>query len=189
MNEGPSVFDRIVAGDAGGIKDCMDRYGGLVWSLARRWSEGAADAEDAMQEIFIELWKYAHRFDASAGSEEAFVATIARRRLIDRLRSRKRRPPTEVFDESLLDYSAVEQPSPGFAGAEVASAERALAQLAPGQRQVLLMGIVEGMTHAEIALATGKPLGTVKTQMRRGLIKVRDLIEAGNRSPGGESGE
>jgi RNA polymerase sigma-70 factor, ECF subfamily len=187
MDDPPSVFDRIVAGEASAIKDCMNRYGGLVWSLARRLSESAADAEDATQEIFVELWKYAHRFDASAGSEEAFVATIARRRLIDRLRSRKRRPVTEEFDERLMDYAGVEQPALAFASAEIAMAERALAQLDPGQRQMLLMGIVEGMTHSEIASATGKPLGTVKTQMRRGLIKVRALIESvkGNAEGGG----
>ena len=61
--------------------------------------------------------------------------------------------------------------------AEAEVARRALAQLDPAQREILLMGIVDGMTHSEIATRTGKPLGTVKTQMRRGLIKVRDLIE------------
>src|SRR5690606_38950017 len=113
-----------------------------------------------------------------AGSETVFVATIARRRLIDRLRARKRRPPTEELDETTLP-SAVDDlsESTGTTAAESAIAERALAALDPAQREVLLMGIVEGMTHAEIALATGRPLGTVKTQLRRGLIKIRTLIE------------
>jgi RNA polymerase sigma-70 factor (ECF subfamily) len=161
----------------------MDLYGGLVWSLARRWSETAADAEDAAQEIFLELWKYARRFDPNSGSEAVFVTTVARRRLIDRLRRRKRQPLTESLDEDAADVPTAEHAFSEFASAEVTAAARALARLDPGQRQVLLMGIVEGMTHSEIASATGRPLGTVKTQMRRGLIKVRELIE----SSGGES--
>lgn len=174
-----SVFARIARGDAFAVKECMQRFGGLVWSLARRWSDNAADAEDAAQEIFVELWKFAHRYDATAGSEESFVATIARRRLIDKLRSRNRRPPTESFDEELMVDPSDDPSAANFASAEVDVAQRALARLDDAQRQVLLMGIVEGMTHSEIATATGRPLGTVKTQMRRGLIKVRELIEAG----------
>jgi RNA polymerase sigma-70 factor (ECF subfamily) len=177
MHDAESVFERIARGDESALKECMDRHGGLVWSLARRWSETTADAEDASQEIYIELWKCADRFDGSAGSEAAFVATIARRRMIDRLRARNRRPRTEEFDESFSNVEDTDQASPEFSGAEVAVAEKALAELDEGQRQVLLMGIVEGMTHSEIASATGRPLGTVKTQMRRGLIKIRKLIE------------
>ena len=94
-----SVLERIAAGDESAVRECMDQYGGLVWTLARRFSESAADAEDASQEIFLEIWKSAARFDPARGSESVFVTTVARRRLIDRLRARKRRPPTEVYDE------------------------------------------------------------------------------------------
>ncbi|MFW6065332.1 MAG: RNA polymerase sigma factor, partial [Planctomycetota bacterium] len=125
--------------------------------MARRWSGNAADAEDAAQEIFVELWKHAHRYDAAAGSEEAFVATIARRRLIDKLRSRSRQPRSEPFDEEVF-HEVHAQPSAELAAA-AAAAERALSKLDASQREVLLMGIVQGMTHSEIALATGKPLG------------------------------
>ena len=83
MEDSQSVFERIARGDESALKECMDRYGGLVWSLARKWSETAADAEDASQEIFLELWKCADRFDRTAGTEPAFVTTIARRRLIE----------------------------------------------------------------------------------------------------------
>src|SRR5690606_28395381 len=96
----PSVFERIASGDDSAVKECMDGFGGLVWSLARRYSESLADAEDAVQEIFLELWKHADRYDAAAGTEAAFVATIARRRLIDRVRARQRRPRTETLDET-----------------------------------------------------------------------------------------
>jgi RNA polymerase sigma-70 factor, ECF subfamily len=155
----------------------MSLFGGLVWSLARRFSATAADAEDAVQEIWVELWKFAHRFDAAAGTEAAFVATIARRRMIDRMRASGRRPRTETLEDS----AAMDIADPAEASGEVASdfaiAERALGQLNEEQRELLLMGIVEGMSHSEIALATGKPLGTVKTQLRRGLSRIRRLVE------------
>jgi RNA polymerase sigma-70 factor (ECF subfamily) len=75
-----------------------------------------------------------------------------------------------------VDPQSIETSS-GAVAADVETAQRALARLNAGQREVLLLGIVEGMTHSEIALKTNKPLGTVKTQMRRGLIRLRELIE------------
>jgi RNA polymerase sigma-70 factor (ECF subfamily) len=118
------------------------------------------------------------------GSEAVFVATIARRRLIDRMRARKRRPQTEEFDEQFVVDAALEVPDSGALAVESEIAMRALAQLGEGERQILVMGIVDGLTHSEIALATGKPLGTVKTQMRRGLIKIRTLL--GSETPATE---
>jgi RNA polymerase sigma-70 factor (ECF subfamily) len=160
----------------------MDVFGGLVWSLARRMSASAADAEDATQEIFVEIWKSAGRYDATLGSEAVFVTTIARRRLIDRMRARKRRPRTEEFDESaILDVSSNEADT-GAIAVEAALAARALEQLGEAERHVLLLGIVDGLTHSEIATATGKPLGTVKTHMRRGLKKIRAMLDG--ESPG-----
>ena len=170
-----SVLERIAAGDESAVRECMDQYAGLVWTLARRFSETATDAEDASQEIFLEIWKSASRFDAERGSESLFVTTLARRRLIDRLRARKRRPPTEHYDEVETDGGVAAEGSaePSFFGAEIATAKEALAALDPGEREALLLGIVEGMTHSEIATRTSRPLGTVKTQLRRGLEKVR----------------
>jgi RNA polymerase sigma factor (sigma-70 family) len=174
-----SILERIASGDQAAVAQCLDRYGGLVWSVARSWSDNAADAEDATQEIFIALWKSAARYNPSVGSEAVFISTIARRRMIDRLRSKGRRPSTEEFDESVMFELADSAPDQGMVAAEAAIAVRAVAQLEAGQQQVLMMGVVQGMTHSEIATVTGKPLGTVKTQLRRGLIRVRKLIEQG----------
>jgi len=174
-----TILERIAAGDHAAVKECMDVYGGLIWSLARRFSYSAADAEDATQEIFLEIWKSAARYDAAMGSEAVFLATIARRRLIDRMRATKRRPVTEEFDEEFVVQEAFDAPDVGALAADAAVATRALAQLGESEREIVLMGVVDGMTHSEIATATGKPLGTVKTQLRRGLIKVRALIDGG----------
>jgi RNA polymerase sigma factor (sigma-70 family) len=170
------VLGRIAAGDPRAVADCMRYYGGLVWSLARRWSDNAADAEDAVQEIFIELWKSAARYDESVGSEAVFIAAIAKRRLIDKLRARDRRIRTETLDENSPE-PADPCEDPGPVAAEFAIANRALAELDRAQQEILLMGIVGGMSHSEIAEATGKPLGTVKTQLRRGLQRVRALLD------------
>ncbi|MCX5746449.1 MAG: sigma-70 family RNA polymerase sigma factor, partial [Proteobacteria bacterium] len=87
------LLARVAVGDRGALRECLDRYGGLVWSIARRFE--ASEAEDAVQEIFVDLWKSAVRYDPEVASEPTFIAMIARRRLIDRRRSRGRRPATE----------------------------------------------------------------------------------------------
>jgi RNA polymerase sigma-70 factor (ECF subfamily) len=156
-----SVLDRIARGDQQAVRECIDEFGGLVWAIARRMTRSRADAEDAVQEIFVDVWRSAARFDAAQGSEKVFIATIARRRLIDRIRRSKMNSMMDS-DEVLEDLRFAEP------GTE--------AQLRPDQRKVLRMGLLEGMTHSEIAKATGMPLGTVKTQMRRGLIQVRQWM-------------
>jgi RNA polymerase sigma-70 factor (ECF subfamily) len=172
-----TVLERIAAGDQSAVRQCMDEFSGLVWSLARRYSDSVADAEDATQEIFLEIWKSAGRYQAAMGSEVTFISTIARRRLIDRLRARKRRPQTEEFDETSFPADESEGPVPAAMASEVGAAKAALAALPADQREVLLLGIVEGMTQSEIATHTGRPLGTVKTQMRRGMHKIRQLLD------------
>lgn len=185
-DENEPILARIAAGDPSAVAECMNRYGGLVWSIARRWSDDAADAEDATQEIFLEVWKSAGRYEPARGSEAVFITTIARRRMIDKLRRKERRPRTESFDDDDWTGELADPASDQAAtAAEADIARRALATLRPDQQQILLMGVVQGMTHSEIAEATGKPLGTVKTQLRRGLIRVRELIE----QSGGETGE
>jgi RNA polymerase sigma-70 factor (ECF subfamily) len=169
------VLERIARGDQRAVEQCIAQYGALVWAIARRLTRGNADAEDAVQEIFTDVWRSAHRYQPALGSEKVFITTIARRRLIDRLRRDAQRPPMdpqEVLDE--LGFH-----SPGDAGEVSWEAERAaqaLGELRPEQRRVIELGLLHGLTHTEIAAATGMPLGTVKTFMRRGLIQVRDRL-------------
>lgn len=185
-NSNESILQRIGAGDQRAVAEALDSFGGLVWSIARNWCDNAADAEDATQEIFLEIWKSASRYDPDSGSEAVFISTIARRRMIDRLRARNRRPKTEPLDESLTMGAQDPAPDAGMLAADADIAARAVSTLEPGQQQILLMGVVQGMTHSEIAEATGKPLGTVKTQIRRGLVRVRELIEQGAVAAGPE---
>jgi len=170
-----SVLHRIAGGDSAAVQDCIAEYGALVWSLARRLSRTASDAEDATQEIFLDIWRSAGRFDASQGSDKVFIAMIARRRLIDRLRKTSAEPPMDPLEA--LD--AVAWADPGTAAETAIEAEqaaRALAELRPEQRQVLELGLLHGLSQSEIATRLEMPLGTVKSFMRRGLIKVREYM-------------
>jgi RNA polymerase sigma factor (sigma-70 family) len=171
----PSLFERIARGDPGAMGQCIDEFGTLVWGLARRLSRTTADAEDAVQDIFTDLWRSANRYDASQGSEKMFVAMIARRRLIDRLRRHKSEPLT-VSDEALMATAEAAGTDSSEVSAEAETAARALSQLRPEQRQVLEMSLLEGLSQTEIASRLNLPLGTVKTFMRRGLIKVRESL-------------
>jgi RNA polymerase sigma-70 factor (ECF subfamily) len=171
MTEPPALLGRVASGDQAAIRECLARYGGLVWSLARRFE--AADAEDAVQEIFLDLWKSAARFDRQIASEAAFVAMIARRRLIDRKRTRGRRPTIDPMQE--LPAVAADGSGPDTC-AEARQAAQALDKLRPEQRQVLLLATCHGLSHNEIAAQTGMPLGTVKAHARRGLMSIRATL-------------
>jgi RNA polymerase sigma-70 factor (ECF subfamily) len=170
----PSILERVASGDPRAPSQCIERFSGLVWSLARRLCASASDAEDAVQEIFIDIWKSASRFDPAIASETTFVAMIARRRLIDRGRRRMRRPEVPQIADSVADRA--ERIDATDANEQQGLAQRAFAQLRPEQQQVLTLAIHHGCSHEQIATATGMPLGTVKTHARRGLIKIRQIL-------------
>ena len=183
----PAVLARVARGDLAAVQTCMNRYGNLVWSMARRFSRSREDAEDAVQEIFLDLWKSAGRFDPERASEEAFVAMIARRRLIDRLRAGKRQP----IVESIGSDDFIQQDQYPDASGEAVLMERALQQLRPEQREVLLLSACQDLSHDQISARTGLALGTVKTHARRGLLKLRQLLFNDKEKPGlhGESSD
>jgi RNA polymerase sigma-70 factor, ECF subfamily len=171
----PSVLQRIANGEPNAVRECIDEYGALVWSLARRLSRTPSDAEDATQEIFLDIWRSAVRFDAAQGSDKVFIAMIARRRLIDRLRKSSSEPPMDPVEV----LEAVAWSDPGTASEtslEAGQAARALQELRPEHRQVLELGLLHGLSQSEIAERLEMPLGTVKSFMRRGLMKVREYL-------------
>jgi RNA polymerase sigma-70 factor (ECF subfamily) len=168
----PLLLQRVARGDADAVRDCIRRFGPLVWSLARRYV--GVEAEDAVQEVFVDLWRSAERYDPNVASEVAFVSMIARRRLIDRRRAVGRRPRTQELDEA---PTAVHGGSERIeACGEAVLAAKVLAQLRPEQRDVLVLGACHGMSHQEIAESLGIPLGTVKAHARRALMRVREAL-------------
>ena len=170
-----TVLQRIAGGDSAAVGECLEQYGGLVWSLARRLSRSPSDAEDATQEIFLDVWRSAARFDPAQGSDKVFIAMIARRRLIDRLRKSSAEPPMDPI-EVLEAVAWADHGTTSETTAEAEQARRALAELRPEHRQVLELGLLHGLTQSEIASRLSLPLGTVKSFMRRGLIKVREFM-------------
>ncbi len=179
------LLPRVAQRETGAVHACIERYSPLVWSLARSLSRDMALVEDTVQEIFIDLWKSAARFDAAKSSETTFVATIARRRVIDKRRSMSRRPETETIEDQALPFEDLELGHVDTRD-EASHAAKAVQKLQPEQRQVLLLAVVEGLTHSQIATRTGLPLGTVKSHVRRGLAKVSEMI--GGREPSIEGG-
>jgi len=170
-----TILNRIADGDKSAVQECLDKFGGLIWSLARRMCPNKDDAEDAVQEIFIDIWKNAGRFDEIQASETTFVAMIARRRLIDRLRKNQRQPGIDSFEDILME-PAENSNEMMQTSVEAKEAAKALKILRPEQRQILHLSIVQGFSHQEISDALQMPLGTVKTHARRGLLQVREFL-------------
>lgn len=170
-----AILNRIAAGDRTAVEECLNSYGGLVWSIARKMLRNSDEAEDAVQEIFVDLWKNAGRFDETKSSEVTFVAMIARRRLIDRIRHSARRISAESLDDVLLEPFTRSDRQIQIS-AEARQAAEAMRTLRPEQQQVLRLSIIQGMSHQEIADAMGLPLGTVKTHARRGILQVREAL-------------
>ncbi|MEM9082725.1 MAG: sigma-70 family RNA polymerase sigma factor [Planctomycetota bacterium] len=176
------ILPRLASGDGEAAEELTARYGGLVWSLARQQSPTAAEAEDAVQDIFLSIWQSAGRFDPTVASETTFIAMIARRRLIDRQRKRSRRPENAVDPQQ---FGALVSPlgeSPGRREAldlpeEAAQAGKAFLLLSENQQKVLRLSIQQGLSHEQIAKVTSMPLGTVKTHARRGLIRLREIMQ------------
>jgi RNA polymerase sigma-70 factor (ECF subfamily) len=170
------VLRDVARGDRVAVSRCIAIYGSLVWSLARRMSATTADAEDAVQEIFLDLWRSAGRFDPARGPEHTFVVTIARRRLIDRLRAQRARLTAEVPATDEL-VGRIPSPDPGSEqDADLAAAWALLAELPAEHRKIVQLSLLQGLSHAEIAAQLGRPLGTVKTVLRRSLLRVRHAL-------------
>lgn len=171
------LLHRVSTGEQAAVRECIARFGGLVWSLARRSGLPEAELDDAVHEIFTELWQNGHKYDPGIASEAAFVAVITRRRLIDRRRKIGRRPVSTELLEDATPGADVGSPTGKIEISEEASAAaRALETLTPGQQRVLRLSVYQGLSHELISRATGLPLGTVKTHARRGLIRLRELL-------------
>ena len=166
---------RLARGEPGAVQACVDAYGPMVQALARRLLAEGSDVDDTVQEIFVELWRGAHRFDPDKASDRGFVAMIARRRIIDRARREERRPSTVAIAPGHDRVSEEHERTLGRV--QAGPAVEALSTLSEERRSWILMAVVEGYSHSEIAQHTGTPLGTVKSGIRRGLAEMRGWLE------------
>lgn len=170
------ILAAVAAGRREAMEACIAEYGGMVWSLALKMSPSREDAEEGVQEVFIDVWRHAARFDPAVSSEATFVGMIARRRLIDRHRRRRCRPLVMSL-ETLSPMTAPIATSRLEIADEAERVRRCLDRLRPEERRVLELALGEGLTQAAIADRTGLPIGTVKSHARRGLIRLRQLVE------------
>ncbi len=175
-----TILPRIAKHDATAVEDCIKTYGNLVWSIAKKYIRSTQDAEDAVQEIFIAIWQNAWRYDETKAAEITFVSVIAKRRLIDRLRKNFRQPMFQPLTE-MCERSGSSTESQIQNQIQAKRAFKEVQSLRANQRDLILLNACEGMSHNEIAEKTGIPLGTVKTNIRRGFATLRDALSE-NRS-------
>ena len=166
-------------GDREAFGRFYDRFAPLVFTFATRLLRARSEAEDLLQEVFLQVWRQAGSYTQDRGSPEAWLITITRSRGIDKLRSIRRRDK---------GFVSIEEPGGAEAGRELKREEGGtearlmvegpLARLPQAQQRVLEMAYFDGFTQAEIAARLGEPLGTVKTRMRDGLERLRGLLGA-----------
>jgi RNA polymerase sigma-70 factor (ECF subfamily) len=169
-NHADPVLPRVARGEAGAARECVLRYQSFVRALARRYARDERDRDDACQDVFLALWRSAGVFDPSRGDEAAFVALVARRRLVDRHRTPGTRPLPIVEAPADPTGAALE----AYVDARTAAA--ALADCNEGQRRVILMSTLQGLTYEEIARELSIPLGTVKSHYARGIERLKDAL-------------
>ncbi|WP_231953995.1 sigma-70 family RNA polymerase sigma factor [Pirellulimonas nuda] len=167
----------VASAAPGAVEACIDRYGGLVWTIARKYLASASDAEDAVQEVFLDLWRKAGSFDERLAGEATFVTVIARRRVIDMLRAGRNRKNCQLPDDLVGEEADAAENH--FMVAEQADRIRGFMEdLRSEQRRVLELAILHGMSQSSIAEETGWPLGTVKSHARRGIERLREMLSA-----------
>jgi RNA polymerase sigma-70 factor (ECF subfamily) len=181
--EGPARIDlerllrRSAAGDEDAFAELYDAVSSRLYGLVRRVLRDPAQSEEVAQEVFLDIWRQSSRFDPARGSALSWMLTIAHRRAVDRVRSAvASRQRDDTYGTSNQD---VDHDSTSEAVVERLDAERvhrALATLTEAQRQALELAYLSGYTHTEVATMLDLPLGTAKTRIRDGLIRLRDTL-------------
>lgn len=170
------LLHAIARGDEQALASLYDRYRLILFGLILRILHSRPEAEDVLQDVFIQVWKRAADFDESRGRPFTWLVTLARSRTIDRLRALESRQRTanEAVQEAEESVSDSEQDA--MRAEQGAVVRECLGQLPAEQRETLVLAYFEGLTQTEIAARLGAPLGTVKTRMRSGMIKLREML-------------
>jgi RNA polymerase sigma-70 factor (ECF subfamily) len=174
---------RVAQGDRAAFVQLFDRYSQLSLNLAWRVLNEKPEAEDVVQEVFLRLWRDSATYDPQRGSVSAWIVAITRSRAIDKLRSRKaRRVADPGVDDEETAGIAERLPDPGVSPEHLDRqllVRKAFGSLAVEQRVAIEMAYYEGMSQSEIAEALHEPLGTIKTRIRSGLIKLKQALGTG----------
>jgi len=168
------LMHRVSTGEEGAIEDLYDRFAPLVFKVAWQFHQSHAEAEDAVQEIFIRLWQTADRFDPRRAKLVTWVMLIARRHLIDRLRRSSVRPRPGTLEGDVMGRggpSSAQDPDMIEVGEKLLERIRELPRL---QREVIERSYIQGYTLREVADQLEAPLGTIKSALSRGLARLRE---------------
>jgi RNA polymerase sigma-70 factor (ECF subfamily) len=171
-----ALLSAIGARDEVALAQLYDRYRAILFGLLMRILNNREEAEDVLQEVFLQVWRKAEDFDENRGRPFTWLVTLARSRGIDRLRTlaaRERvaeagaREPSEEISDAATD---------AFKSEQRGLVSDALAKLPDEQKRPIMLAYFEGLTQSEIATNLGAPLGTVKTRMRTGMMRLRELL-------------
>jgi len=169
------LMQRVAAGDEQAVAELYGQFGGLVFKVSRQLMPTQAEAEDAVQDIFIRLWQTADRFDPRRAKLVTWVMLITRRHLIDQLRRRSVRPKPSLLDEQMTAAATTGEPGQRSQTDERnAELRQQIAKLPELQRVVIERAYLQGFTLREVSQQLDTPLGTIKSALSRGLNKLRD---------------
>jgi len=172
-----ALIKRMAAQDERAMAELYDATRRLVYGLVLRIVTDPAAADEALVDVYMQAWRQADRFDEDRGAPLAWLTTIARSRALDRVRSGSyERKHGESLDAANHHVAADRADEAAFASETQRHVRRALDALSPEQREVIELAYYGGLSHSEIALDLGQPLGTVKTRTRLGMIKLRELL-------------
>ena len=176
------LFARIRQGDSAALDALYARYASPVHSFVWKILRSAEDTEDVVLEVFWQIWRQADRYDASRGAPPAWILAIARSRAIDRRRGRHRREDRTIsFDDPLTNLDPLDEQAPPDRVASFRQTRdlmrEAVRTLSPAQREAVELAFFKGLTHGEIAAKLNQPLGTIKTRIRQGLIRLRKKLD------------
>jgi RNA polymerase sigma-70 factor (ECF subfamily) len=174
------LVERLRAQDQTALDTLYERYSKVVYAIALRIIGQAADAEDVVVDSFWQVWQQAASYDASRGQLRTWIVTIARSRALDRLRALRRSPLADAEEVDVAGREVVADDDPEQAAwlAQQSSIVRtALASLPREQREALELAYYHGLSQSEVAERLGEPLGTIKTRIRLGMMKLREQLQ------------
>lgn len=180
------LMQRVKHGDEAALRDLYDALARNVYALALRMTDSKEDAEEVLQDTFVTAYRTADRFDPRRGSVRAWLYTIARNGCRMRLRAQASRPRADgaIGPDRLASGAGGPQGPDG--AVDRLTVEQAFATLSDAEARLLEAAFFAGLSHAEIAARDGVPLGTVKSRIRRAMLKARDALGGRGAAPDGD---